>query len=367
MSKRDYYEILQVERTVTEDGLKKSYRKLAIEFHPDRNPGDKTAEEKFKELNEAYQVLSDAQKRRIYDQHGHAGLGGMGGFEQGFGGASFTDIFDNIFGDLFNQAGGGGQSAGVDLRYQLEVTFEEAALGTDKTISFEKEAVCEKCTGSGAKAGTKPETCKECRGSGQVRFNQGFFTLARTCSKCMGRGAIVKEKCEGCRGKGKTKQPSSVKVKIPAGIDHEQRLRLRGEGEINEPGGRPGDLYVVVLIAEHPLFRREGEHVILDLPTSFVSAALGTEVEIPTLAGPTQLKIAAGTQHGELKRLRGKGIARLNGSGFGDQIVRILVETPSHLTAKQKELLREFEKESSKECQPGIASFLQKFKEIFSK
>jgi len=367
MSKRDYYEILQVEKTVTEDGLKKAYRRLAVQFHPDRNPGDKTAEEKFKEINEAYQVLSDANKKNAYDRFGHQGLGGMGGFEQGFGGASFTDIFDNIFGDLFNQGGGGGQSSGVDLRYQMEISFEEAALGVEKEIKFEKDALCETCEGSGAKAGTKPKTCKTCKGAGQVRFNQGFFTLSRTCSACMGRGSVVEEKCESCRGRGKNKKATNVQVKIPAGIDNEQRLRLRGEGEISEPGGRPGDLYVVVFVKDHPLFKREGEHLLLDLPISFVQAALGTEVEIPTLGGTTQIKLAAGIQHGELKRLRSKGIARLNGSGFGDLIVRILVETPTRLSGKQKELLQEFEKESSKECQPGIASFLQKFKEIFSK
>ena len=366
MSKRDYYEILQVERNATEDELKKAYRKLAVQFHPDKNHGNKEAEERFKEINEAYQVLSDPQKRSAFDRFGHSGLGGMGGFEQGFAGASFTDIFDNIFGDLFNQ-GGGGPSAGVDLRYQMEVTFEEAALGVEKNINFEKETACETCAGSGAKPGTKPKTCKQCRGTGQVRFNQGFFTMSRTCSTCMGRGVVIEEKCDGCRGRGRIKKAHSVSVKVPPGIDHEQRLRLRGEGEIGEPGGKPGDLYVVIAVHEHPLFRREAEHLILDLPISFVQASLGAEVEIPTLAGTTPLKIPSGIQHGELKRLKGKGIARLNGSGFGDLIVRVLVETPTRLSNRQKELLQEFEKESSKDCQPLIASFLQKFKEIFSK
>lgn len=367
MTKRDYYEILQVSRTATDEELKKAYRKLAVAHHPDRNPGDKTAEDLFKEINEAYQVLSDPQKRAAFDRFGHAGLGGAGGFEQGFGGgASFSDIFDNIFGDMFNQ-GGQGQAGGVDLRYHLELSFEEAALGTEKKITFEKQATCETCAGSGAKAGTKPKTCKTCRGAGQVRFNQGFFTLTRTCASCLGRGSLVEEKCEGCRGKGKIKKPHSVMVKVPAGIDNEQRLRLRGEGEIAEPGGRPGDLYVLVKILEHPLFQREEEHVILDFPITFVQASLGADVEVPTLGGLTALKIPAGTQSGDLKRLKNKGIARLNGTGFGDQIVRILVETPTKLNARQKEILQEFEKEGTRESQPGIATFLQKFKEIFNK
>lgn len=368
MTKRDYYEILQVARTASGEELKKAYRRLAVQHHPDRNPGDKKAEELFKEINEAYSILSDANKRSAYDRFGHAGLGGaggFGGFEQGFGGASFSDIFDNIFGDIFGQQAGG-PAGGVDLRYHLEISFEEAALGTEKKITFEKEISCDTCQGSGAKAGTSPKQCKTCRGSGQVRFNQGFFTLSRTCSACMGRGSVIEDKCATCRGRGKSKKPHSVMVKVPAGIDNDQRLRLRGEGEIAEPGGRAGDLYVLVRIKEHPLFRREDEHVILDLPISFVQAALGAEVEVPTLGGPATLKVPAGTQSGDLKRMKGKGIARLNGSGFGDQIIRILVETPTKLTSRQKELLAEFEKEAGRDCQPSIASFLQKFKELFN-
>lgn len=366
MVKRDYYEVLEITRTSSGEEIKKSYRRLAIQYHPDRNPGDKASEDKFKEINEAYQILSDDKKRQLYDQFGHAGLGGAGGggFDQGFNG-SFSDIFDNIFGDIFGGGGAGGQSAGVDLRYNLEITFEEAAFGVDKKISFEKETACDTCAGSGAKPGTKPKPCKTCRGTGQVRFNQGFFTLTRTCSSCYGRGAIIEDRCGDCGGNGRRKKAVSVAVKVPAGISDEQRLRLRGEGEIGEPGGRPGDLYVIVRVKEHPLFRREEEHVILDLPITFVQASLGDAVEIPTLGGRQTVDIPAGIQPGELIRLRGKGIKRLNGSGHGDQILRVLVETPTRLTARQRELLKDFAKETERGAQPTIDRFLHKFKEMF--
>jgi molecular chaperone DnaJ len=364
MSKRDYYEILGVIRTANDEDLKKAYRRLAIQHHPDRNPGDKASEEKFKEINEAYQILSDARKRQTYDQFGHAGLGGMpgGGFEQGVG-SSFSDIFDNIFGDIFG--GGGATSAGVDLRYNMEITFEEAAFGVEKQIHFEKESTCETCQGSGARAGTRPQTCKTCRGAGQIRFNQGFFTLSRPCSTCMGRGVVIEERCETCRGRGKTRKPHAVNVKIPAGVDSEQRLRLKGEGEIAEPGGRPGDLFVHLRVKEHSLFRREDEHVIVEVPITFVQAAIGAEIDVPTLMGSTTMKISSGTQSGTVSRLKGKGIKRLNGSGFGDQLVKIVVETPTSLNARQKELLREFEREAALDSHPGILMFVQKFKEIF--
>lgn len=367
MSKRDYYEVLGVAKGVSDDELKKAFRKLAIQHHPDRNPGDKTAEEKFKELNEAYQVLSDPQRKAAYDQFGHAGLGGMGGggFDQGFG--SFTDIFDNLFNDIFGGGGQGrgGQRGGVDLRYQLQIAFEEAAFGVEKKIHFEKESVCETCSGSGAKAGTKPKMCKQCKGSGQVRFNQGFFVLSRTCTACSGRGEIIEDKCQTCRGQGRTKKKTEVVVKIPAGIDSGQRLRLKGEGEASTPGGTPGDLYVEVQVQDHALFRREGEHIILEMPIGLVQAALGSDLDVPTLGGTTQLKVPAGTQSGELFRLKGKGIRRLNGSGFGDQVVRVHVEVPQKLTRRQRELLEEFEREGSIDSQPGVSSFAKKFREIF--
>ena len=316
MSKRDYYEILAVAKGASDDELKKAYRKLAIQHHPDRNPGDKSSEEKFKEINEAYQVLSDPNKRQAYDRFGHAGIGGQGfgGFEGGFG--SFTDIFDNIFGDIFG--GRGGSSSGVDLRYNLEITFEEAAFGVEKQIQFDKDTICATCSGSGGKPGTKPKQCRTCRGSGQVRFNQGFFVLTRTCSTCMGRGEIIEERCADCRGAGKQKRSTSVNVKIPAGIDSGQRMRLRGEGELGEAGGQVGDLYVQVVVNKHALFQREGEHVILDLPITFVQASLGAEID-SDVGGTAPLKIPAGMQPGTIVKLRGKGIKRLNGAGFGDQ------------------------------------------------
>ncbi|MBM4303729.1 MAG: molecular chaperone DnaJ [Deltaproteobacteria bacterium] len=364
MAKRDYYEVLGVSRGASDEELKKAFRKLAIQYHPDKNPGDKKAEESFKEVNEAYQVLSDPKKRGMYDQFGHAGMGaGAGGFDpSGFAGGSFSDIFDNIFGDIFG--GGGKQSGGVDLRYNLEVTFEEAALGVEKKISFEKEFACETCSGSGAKPGTKPQACKQCRGTGQVRFNQGFFTLARTCPQCAGRGAIIEFKCSACRGSGTQKKPHTVNVTIPAGIDNDQRIRLRGQGEVAESGGPAGDLYVLVRVKEHALFKREGEHVILDMPITFTQAALGADLEVPSLNGLVKLEIQSGTQTGETYRLRGKGIKRLNGSGCGDQFVRVNVEVPKNLNSRQKELLKQFEKEEKPDAHPGVTSFLKKFKEL---
>jgi len=363
MAKRDYYEVLGVTRSASDDDLKKAFRKLAIQFHPDKNPGDKKAEESFKEVNEAYQILSDARKRQTYDQFGHAGMG-AGGFDpSGFQSGSFADIFDNIFGDIFGGQAGG-QAGGMDLRYNLEISFEEAASGVEKKITFEKEFACETCTGSGAKAGTRPQACKQCRGTGQVRFNQGFFTLARTCPTCAGRGAIIEDKCTDCRGKGSKKRPHTVNVTIPAGIDNDQRIRLRGQGEIAEPGGQPGDLYVLIRVAEHPLFKREAEHVILDLPITFTQAALGADITVPTISGPITLEIRPGTQPGETLRLKGKGMKRLNGSGHGDQFIRVSVEIPKHLSSKQKDLLKQFEKEEKPDATPGVASFLKKFKEI---
>lgn len=364
MSKRDYYEILVVERTATDDDLKKAYRKLAIQYHPDRNPGNAEAEMRFKEINEAYQILSDAKKRAAYDQFGHAGLGGagFGGGAGGFSG-SFSDIFDNIFSDIFGQGGANAHAAGVDLRYNLEVSFEEAAYGTEKTITFERDNACEPCRGSGARPGTSPVTCRTCRGTGQMHYNQGFFTLSRTCNSCQGRGSTVEDPCPSCRGRGRVKSPASVQVKIPAGIDSDQRLRLRGEGEAAEPGGRAGDLYVHVRVKEHALFQREGEHLVLDLPINFVQAALGAKIEIPLLRGTTEVAIPAGTQSGELMKLRGKGIKRLNGNGSGDLVIRVIVETPSKLTAKQKEHLRAFAAEPGTGTHPAIDRFTEKFRE----
>jgi molecular chaperone DnaJ len=368
MSKRDYYVVLGVERSASDDEIKKAYRKVAIQFHPDRNPGNKEAEEKFKEANEAYQVLSDPQKRAAYDRFGHAGVGaGAGGtpFGEGFG--NFSDIFDNIFGDIFGGTGATGERdrGGVDLRYNLEITFEEAAFGTERTIRFHKVVTCEPCSGSGAKRGTKPKPCRTCRGTGQVRLSQGFFVLSRTCTSCSGRGEVIEEKCSQCSGRGAVEAEHSVTVSIPAGIDTGQRLRVRGEGEVSSSRGKPGDLFVQITVKEHPLFQREGEHVTLDLPVSFVQAALGDEIDVPTLGGTTKLRVPAGIQSGEVIRLKGKGIKRLNGSGYGDELVRVIVETPTKLNAKQRELLREFAEAGSADSQPGVAHFLKTIRELF--
>lgn len=358
--KRDYYEILGLSREASDDEIKKAYRKLAVQFHPDRDPDNKESEEKFKEINEAYHVLGHSERRAQYDRFGHAGPGQAGFGFDGFSG-NFTDIFDNIFGDIF---GGNARDAGVDLKYDMELTFEEAAFGTEKEVSFSKEFACANCKGSGAKPGTRPKECQSCRGSGQIRLNQGFFTLTRTCPHCLGRGSIVVDKCSDCDGSGRTKRRHTVSVKIPAGVETGQKMRIRGEGEASA-GGTPGDLYVVLRVKEHALFTREDEHLLLDLPVTFVQAALGADVEIPTLTEPTSLKIPPGTQAGKVFRLKGKGIKRLNGAGHGDLFVKLTVETPSRLTARQKELLREFERAGTEESQPGIASFLSKFKEMF--
>ena len=367
MSKRDYYEVLGVSKEAGEEELKKAFRKLAVQHHPDRNPGDKQSEETFKELNEAYQILSDPEKRRAYDRFGHAGVGaGGGGFSGGFPGG-FSDVFEDILGDIFGASGRSSQDVGVDLRYNLELSFEEAAFGVEKKISFEREASCATCSGSGAKPGTRPKACKTCRGAGQVRFNQGFFTMTRTCPACGGRGQVFDAHCPDCRGRGSRKQPVSITVPVPPGIDTGQRIRLRGQGETSGGGGAPGDLYVVVSVLDHPLFRREGEHVLLDFPITFVQAAIGAEVEVPTLGGTSPLRVPAGMQSGEILRLKGRGIRRLNGSGSGDQLVRILVETPARLNSRQKQLLQEFEQVSEGTSQPGVTRFVEKVRELFKR
>lgn len=369
MSKRDYYQVLGVSRGVDGDELKRAYRRLAVKYHPDRNPGDKEAEETFKELSEAYSVLSDSKKRATYDRFGHAGMGQGGGFGGGFEGGfsgSFTDIFDNIFGDIFNQGGGPSAASGIDLRFQMQISFTEAAFGVERDITFERENVCDSCQGTGAEKGTDQKTCHTCQGAGQVRLSQGFFTLARTCPTCRGRGRIVEHHCTKCKGAGRAKKEVTLNVNIPAGIDTGQRLRLRGEGEMAEPNGMVGDLYVEVAVKEHPLFSREGEHVLLELPITFVTASLGGDVDVPTLKGKETIRIAAGTQTGTLLRLRGKGIKRLNGSGFGDELIKVVVETPTRLSQKQKGLLKQFEEESQSDAQPGISNFIAKFRELFN-
>ena len=378
--KRDYYEILGVQRNASAEELKKSYRKLAIQFHPDKNPGDKKAEDKFKELSEAYETLSDDKKRRMYDQFGHAasnmGGGGGGPFGGGGpGGADFGDIFGDIFGDLF---GGGGQGrgrggrgarrgrAGSDLETQVDITFEEAFKGVEKVITLNKRSECETCHGSGAKPGTQPETCKVCAGRGEVTFQQGFFAVSRPCTHCHGTGQIIPSPCTTCRGAGKVKKTSQLSVTIPAGIDTGQRLKLTNEGEPGDHGGPSGDLYIVINVLDHDFFKRDGAEVICDVPITFVHAALGAEIDVPTLDGKVAMKIPAGTQSHKVFRLKGKGLPHLGRHGRGDQLVRVMVEIPTKLSNEQIEVLKRFESlENDGKSHPMHHGFFERVKRIF--
>ena len=369
-NKADYYELLGVNRTANDEELKKAYRKAAMRYHPDRNPGDKAAEEKFKELSEAYQVLSDPEKRAQYDRFGHAAFDQTrGGFSGGFDfSGNFEDIFSDLFGDIFGGGQGGGRRRarrGEDLSYNIDISFEEAAFGTEKTISIPRSVACETCQGKRTKAGTSPKTCSTCRGSGQVRFQQGFFTVARTCHQCGGQGSVITDPCDTCRGTGLGRKVANLQVKIPAGVDSGARLKLRGEGETPSAGGVPGDLYILIHVKEHPLFKRQDNTVICDIPISFPHAALGTEIEVPTLEGKVKFKVPPGTQHGEVFRLRRKGIVSLNGGGRGDQLVRVMVETPRKLTARQREILEEFARLDAADVHPMSKGFFEKVKELF--
>jgi len=342
--KRDYYEILSVTRNADGETIKKAYRKCALEFHPDRNPGDKKAEDKFKEATEAYSILSDATKRQVYDQYGHEGLNGQG--MGGFSASGFGDIFEDIFEDFF---GGSPRRAnraqrGSDLATSVEVTFEEAAFGTEKTLDIRREENCATCKGEGAKPGTSRKTCSTCHGAGQVMASSGFFSISRACPKCHGQGSMIEHPCMDCRGSGRVAAARKLQAKIPAGVDTGVRMRISGEGEAGARGGPRGDLYVEIHLKEHAIFGREGEDLICQVPISMVQAALGCEVQVPTLKGTTSLKISAGTQTGKTFKLKGKGFPSLRGAGIGDEEVRIVVQTPTDLTAKQVELLRQFEK-----------------------
>jgi molecular chaperone DnaJ len=344
-AKRDYYEVLGVDRSASDSDLKKAYRKLALKFHPDRNPGDREAEEQFKEAAEAYEVLRDANKRQIYDQYGHQGLegsgfSGFGGFEDIF--SSFGDIFEDFFG-----FGGGRRSRsrghrGSDLRYDMQLTFMEAAFGTEKEIDVEKAETCSACEGSGAEPGTGVETCPQCGGSGQIGRSQGFFTVRTTCNQCRGQGKIISNPCKTCRGQGKVLTRKKVSVRIPAGVDNGSRLRLTGEGEAGAYGGPHGDLYVFIHAQPHDFFKRDETNVICQIPVSFVQAALGDNLTIPTLNGETKLEIPKGTQPGDIFRVRGEGIPSLRNGHRGDQIVQVNVKTPTNLNKKQVALLKDF-------------------------
>ncbi len=375
MSKRDYYEILGVNRDASDEEIKKAYRKLAMKFHPDRNQGDdaKSAEEKFKEAKEAYEMLSDDQKRAAYDQYGHAGVdpnaAGMGG--AGMGG--FADAFGDIFGDIFGGArNGGGRSSvyrGADLRYNLEVSLEEAARGLETRIRVPTMESCSTCNGSGAKPGTSPVTCSTCHGSGQVRMQQGFFSIQQTCPTCHGSGKMVKDPCGDCHGAGRIKNHKTLQVKIPAGVNTGDRIRLTGEGEAGAGGGPSGDLYVQIHIKPHSVFERDGDDLHCEMPISFATAALGGEIEIPTLEGAAKVRIPAETQSGKVFRLRGKGIRGIRSAAPGDLMCHVQLETPVNLTERQKELLKEFEAIAQGEAgrqTPRQKSFMDRVRDFFA-
>jgi molecular chaperone DnaJ len=374
MAKRDFYEILGVAKGASEEDIKKSYRKLAMKYHPDRNPDNKEAEEKFKEVKEAYEMLSNPEKREAYDRYGHAGVdpNGMGG--GGFGQGGFGDAFGDIFGDIFGAAARGGRGGGAqvyrgaDLRYNLEITLEQAAGGFDTTIRVPSWDKCDTCHGSGAKPGTQPVTCSTCAGHGQVRMQQGFFSIQQTCPKCHGSGKIIPEPCAACGGAGRIKRNKTLEVKIPAGIDNGMRIRSSGNGEPGTNGGPPGDLYVEIHIKPHEVFQREGDDLHCEMPISFVKAALGGEIEVPTLGGKVSFTIPEGTQTGKTFRLKGKGIKGVRSGYSGDLFCHVVVETPVKLTDKQKDLLKEFERltiDGGAKHSPQSKGWMDKVKDFF--
>lgn len=371
MSKRDYYEVLSVSRTCTEQELKSAYRRLAVKYHPDKNPGDASAEEMFKEAAEAYSVLSDPEQRRRYDRFGHAGVSSSAGAGNwgapGFGG--IEDILGDLFGfgDVFGGARGGARRSaaqrGADLRYDLEITLEEAAQGMTEQLRIPRLETCDTCKGSGAKAGTQPESCSTCSGSGQVRYQQGFFSVARTCHVCRGGGRVVKDPCETCKGAGRVEREKQMEVKIPAGVETGSRLRVSGEGESGTQGGAPGDLYVVIHVAEHDQFERQGSNLYEAVPITFAQAALGADLMVKTLDGEEKLKVPMGTQTGTVFRLRGKGMPALGGRGRGDLFVSVTVLTPTSLTREQRKLLEQLAEVESKDLEDK--GLVDKVRDIF--
>jgi molecular chaperone DnaJ len=369
MAKRDYYEVLGVERNADAAVLKKAYRRLAMKFHPDRNPDDASAEDSFKEAKEAYEVLSDGSKRGAYDQFGHAGVDpNMGDGQRG--GAGFRDIFDDVFGDIFGGRGGGGSRVyrGADLRYELELSLEDACHGTEVRISVPTRNTCETCDGSGAKKGTSPSPCGTCNGVGQVRIQQGFFSIQQTCPHCQGSGKVITDPCDGCHGEGWVRDTNNLKVKVPGGVDTGNRIRLSNEGEPGENSGPPGDLYVEIHVKSHPIFERDGTNLFCEVPIGFADATLGGDLEVPTLDNRVNVKVPEGTQTGKLFRIRGKGVRAVNGGGVGDLICRVVVETPVNLNRKQRELLEEFQSsmnESSTDHSPATSTWLDGVKRFF--
>jgi molecular chaperone DnaJ len=378
MPKRDFYEMLGVGRNASDDEIKKAYRKLAVKFHPDKNPGDKSAEEKFKEIGEAYEALSDPQKRAAYDQYGHAAFDprARAGRAGGFGGG-FHDPFE-IFREVFGGAGGGGifesffgsqdpsqPQRGDDLRYDLEITLENAALGCEKEISVSKLDRCDACSGSGMEPGSKIRTCSTCGGRGQVLTSRGIFSIAQTCPHCKGAGRVLEKPCKSCQGNGQLERGSKIKLRIPPGVDAGSRLRSSGNGEAGFRGGPPGDLYVVLHVKTHEIFQRDGDDLLCEVPVSFVQATLGAEIEVPTLDGRATIKIPAGTQPGTTVRVKGKGVKNLQGYGQGDLRVRIQVEVPTRLTSEQKAKLQEFAESCGEDANPISKSFFEKARKLF--
>jgi len=377
MANRDYYEILGVARTANDEEIKKAYRKLAMKYHPDRNP-DKSAEDKFKETKEAYEILSDQQKRAAYDQYGHAGVNQQAGFGGGGRGGpgGFSDIFDDLFGDIFGgggraSGGSGGRShvqRGSDLRYNLDLNLAEAVFGKTLQIQVPTFMRCEGCGGTGAKKNSGSKSCGTCAGAGQVRMQQGFFAISQTCPTCMGSGQVIADPCTICQGQGRARGTKTLSVKIPAGVDNDDRIRLSGEGEAGLHGGPPGDLFVQVRVREHPIFTREGQDLHCEMPITFGIAALGGELDVPTLDGRVKLKIPAETQTGRVFRLRGKGVKSVRGSSQGDLLCHVVVETPVNLNREQKELLESFEKTLAKDksrCSPKASSWFDGVKKFF--
>jgi molecular chaperone DnaJ len=373
LAKRDYYEILGVPRNADDSALKKAYRSIAMRDHPDRNPDDPAAEERFKEASEAYAILSDVQKRSAYDRFGHAGVGGgaPGGGFQDFGDlGGFTDLFDDLFGDLFGGRRAGGRrrsrgQRGADLRYNLEIELSDVLAGFESQIKIPKMRPCKECEGSGARAGTSPVRCDVCGGAGQVVLQQGFFRVSRPCDACSGAGEIVRDRCAECRGQGRLEGQQTINVRIPAGVDTGTRLRLTGEGEAGIAGGPAGDLYVVVNVKNHELFERDGPDLHCQVPVTMVQGALGAEIDVPTLDGKVKLKIPTGTQSGKVLRLRNKGLPTLRTTSRGDQLLHIFVETPTQLSRSQRELLEQFAEQSEDRASPQHKSFIEKLRDLF--
>jgi len=375
MSKRDYYEILGASKGDDAATLKKAYRKMAMKYHPDRNPDDADAEANFKEVNEAYEILKDDQKRAAYDQYGHAAFeqGGMGGGAGGFGGmggGGFSDIFEDLFGDFMGRGqrgGGGGMGRGSDLRYNMEISLEEAYHGIDKEINIPSSEECDSCHGSGAADGSSPVNCGTCNGHGKVRAQQGFFTIERTCPTCHGQGRVIDKPCQKCHGEGRTEKEKTLNISIPAGVDDGNRIRLSGEGEMGQRGGPPGDLYIFLTVGDHRIFQRDGQNLHCRVPIPMTTAALGGEIEVPTLDGKrAKVNITAGTQSGRKFRLRDKGMPVMNSGAHGDMYIHTIVETPTNLSKRQKELLKEFEKEGKGKHNPESEGFFSRVKDFLA-